>query len=150
MSELSTFEPKKGDTIMVRNTPLTHGVFPHYAQRFIIKLNGKFYCERDDGDQSELIGWDEGIPNQGYAVYLTKDAAVDHAQRDREELEKLMNRPTSTVIHCSVCNELLAFEDKSTNPPDKSWHVSPCGACMDKVKSSVKALSTALKELIDE
>ncbi len=75
---------------------------------------------------------------------------MDHARRDREGLDKLISETTSISMRCSVCNELLVFEDKSIDPPNRVWGVSPCEVCMAKVKSSIKAFTTALKELTDE
>ncbi len=82
------------------------------------------------------------------------DRRVNYASF-KKELEKPINKPTSTVMHCSVCQTPLVFKDKSIKPlvedgwRHQIWHVSPCEVCMDKVKSSVKALSTALKELTE-
>ncbi len=62
----NVFEPKMGDLIMVRNSIPPNGSGVYYTQRYVLKHKGRFYCERDDGDMGELIGWDYAIPNQGH------------------------------------------------------------------------------------
>jgi len=51
-----TYEPDPGEVVAVSNNiPEELGTF--YVQRFVVKHNGVFYCERDDGKTDSLIGW---------------------------------------------------------------------------------------------
>jgi len=60
-------EFKEGGIVMVKN--FDDDIF--HTQKFVMYHNNTFYCERDDGDKSQLIGWDECIENQGHEYIHT-------------------------------------------------------------------------------
>jgi hypothetical protein len=62
--------PKKGELVMVGNTQNDY----YYTQKFVIKHNGLYYCERDDNNDT-LVGWIYCIPNQGHPYYKNGNIA---------------------------------------------------------------------------
>ncbi len=77
------------------------------------------------------------MDNGGMSKRDDYDFTMDHARRDRKELDKLISKTTSISMRCSVCNELLVFEDKSIKSLAEDgwrhqiWHVSPCENCIE-------------------
>ena len=53
---MNKYEPKIGEIVSVSNDPFGDGCI-YYTQKFVIKHRGLYFCERDDGISSELIGW---------------------------------------------------------------------------------------------
>ncbi len=44
----------------------------NYVQKFVVKHAGRYYCERDDGNLNQLVGWKECWPrNRGRNYYGT-------------------------------------------------------------------------------
>ena len=74
----------KGEIVNVSNPVdkvhdrLTDGDIKYkYTQQYVAEFNGIYYCARDDGDTSELIGWLECETNkEGYKYYTTEEEVV--------------------------------------------------------------------------
>lgn len=75
---MSTFNPKKGDIIQVAHAPFANCPV-YYVQRFVVRHNKMWFCERDDGRMDRLVGWKYARANkENYKYFEHKDKVNEH------------------------------------------------------------------------